>query len=311
MSRSAAWLLVFALLVPFAPAKSKKKAPPPEPDDPGRGVNLYSLDREMTLGRSMAAEVERESRLLDDPIVNEYVNRLGQNLVRNSDARVPFVIKVIDSAEINAFALPGGFLFVDSGLVTAAQNEAELAGVLAHEIAHVAARHGTRQASRAEIINYASIPLIFVGGWAGYAVRQVAALAVPMGFLEFSRGFEMQADYLGLEYVDRSGYDPTAFVDFFERIQTMEKHKPGTIARAFSSHPMTSSRIRSAQKEIQNTLHIRPQYVLDTSEFEDMKARLIAMESRRGVEQDSSNMPVLKKRTRASIEIDDPNAHKN
>lgn len=312
MSRFASWLLVFALLLPSASAKSKKKTPPPEPDDPGKGVNLYSLDHEMTLGRGMAAEVERESRLLDDPIVTEYINRLGQNLVRNSDARVPFVIKVIDSSEINAFALPGGFLFVDTGLVRAAQNEAELAGVLAHEIAHVAARHGTRQASRAQIINYASIPLIFVGGWAGYAVRQVAALAVPMGFLEFSRGFEMQADFLGLEYVDRSGYDPTAFVDFFERIQTMEKHKPGSIARAFSSHPMTSSRIRSAQKEIQGTLQVRPQYVLDTSEFEDVKARLIRMENRRGVEQDTSNLPVLKKRTRASnIEIDDPNARKD
>lgn len=312
MSRFASWLLLFALLVPFASAKDKKKTAPPEPDDPGKGVNLYSLDREMTLGRGMAAEVERESRLLDDPIVTEYISRLGQNLVRNSDARVPFVIKVIDSSEINAFALPGGFLFVDTGLVTVSQNEAELAGVLAHEIAHVAARHGTRQASRAQIINYASIPLIFVGGWAGYAVRQVAALAVPLGFLEFSRGFETQADSLGLAYVDRSGYDPTAFVDFFERIQTMEKHKPGTIARAFSSHPMTSSRIKSAQKEIQDSLQVRPQYVLDTSEFQEVKARLIGLERSRGVDQDSSDMPVLKKRTRASrIEIDDPNARKD
>jgi predicted Zn-dependent protease len=246
----------------------------------------------------MAMEVERESRLLDDPVVAEYVNRVGQNLVRNSDAKLPFTIKVIDSDEINAFALPGGFMFVDTGLVLKAENEAELAGVLAHEIAHVAARHGTRQASRAEIFNYASIPLIFMGGWAGYAVRQVAVLAVPMGFLQFSRGFEAQADYLGLQYMDRSGYDPIAFVDFFEKIETLEKRKPGTIARAFSSHPMTASRIRSAQKEIQQDLQVRPQYVLDTSEFHEVKARLAVLQNRRSVDQAWTNLPVLKKRSR-------------
>jgi predicted Zn-dependent protease len=296
MNRSAAWLLAVTLLAPAAFAKDKKKTP--EPDDPSKGVNFYSLDRELTLGRGMAMEVERESRLLDDPVVAEYVNRVGQNLVRNSDAKLPFTIKVIDSDEINAFALPGGFMFVDTGLVLKAENEAELAGVLAHEIAHVAARHGTRQASRAEIFNYASIPLIFMGGWAGYAVRQVAVLAVPMGFLQFSRGFEAQADYLGLQYMDRSGYDPIAFVDFFEKIETLEKRKPGTIARAFSSHPMTASRIRSAQKEIQQDLQVRPQYVLDTSEFHEVKARLAVLQNRRSVDQAWTNLPVLKKRSR-------------
>jgi predicted Zn-dependent protease len=297
MNRSAACLLAVILLVPGAFGKDKHKKPK-EPDDPSKGVNFFSLDRELAIGRGMALEVERESRLIDDAVVTEYVNRVGQNLARNSDAKLPFTIKVIDSDEINAFALPGGFMFVNTGLLLKTQNEAELAGVMAHEIAHVAARHGTRQASRAELVNYASIPLIFMGGWAGYAIREAAALAVPMGFLQFSRGFEAQADYLGLQYMDRSGYDPVAFVDFFEKIESLEKRKPGTIARAFSSHPMTGTRIRNAQKEIQNDLQPKPQYVLDTSEFHDVQTRLDMLQNRRGREQLSTNMPVLKKRVR-------------
>ena len=302
MRRFAAVLLAVTFLGPVAPAKDKKKPDPPT--DPSNGVNFYSLDRELVLGRAMAAEVEHQSRLLDDSVVSEYVNRLGQNLVRNSDAKVPFTIKVIDSDEVNAFALPGGFMFVNTGLVLKASNEAELAGVLAHEIAHVAARHGTRQASRAQIMNYASIPLVFIGGAAGYAIRQAALLAVPMGFLQFSRGFEAQADYLGLQYLDRSGYDPVAFVDFFEKMETLEKRKPGFVARAFSSHPMTPTRIHNAQKEIQRELSPRAEYVLDTSEFRGVKARLASLQSRRVVDQ-SWDMPVLKIRTRPATTEDE------
>ena len=306
MNRCAACFLAVILLVPGALAKDKHKKPV-EPDDPGKGVNFFTLDRELALGRGMALEVERESRLVDDPAISEYVSRIGQNIVRNSDAKLPFVIKVIDSDEINAFALPGGFMFVNTGLLLKAQNEAELAGVLAHEIAHVAARHGTRQASRAQIVNYATIPLVFVGGWAGYAIRQAAALALPVGFLQFSRAFEAQADYLGLQYMDRSGYDPVAFVDFFEKIESLEKRKPGTIARAFSSHPMTSTRIRNAQKEIQEDLQPKPQYVVDTSEFHDVKTRLEAMQNRHDYLTDL-NMPVLKKRPSSSRTEADPAA---
>ena len=246
-------LAAVALLASAGFSKDKRKLRPDDigNSDPGQGVNFYSLEREIALGRQMASETELETRLVDDPVITEYVNRLGQNLVRNSDAKVPFIIKVIDSEEINAFALPGGFMFVNTGLILKAGNEAELAGVLAHEIAHVAARHGTKQATRGELLNYASMSLIFFGGWAGYAVRQVAGLAIPMGFLEFSRAMESQADHLGLEYPYKTGYDPLAFVDFFEKIESQEKKKPGTIARAFSTHPLTSSRIRAAQNEIQ------------------------------------------------------------
>jgi len=267
------------LLVCAAAAKAPPKKPVSGDDDnPGRGVNIYSLQREVELGRQMATEVERQARLVDDPVVAEYVNRLSQNLVRNSDARVPFTVKVIDSHEVNAFALPGGFLFVNTGLLLRTESEAELAGVLAHEIAHVAARHATKQATRQELLNYVSMPLVLVGGWLGYAVRQLVGVAVPMGFLEFTRGMERQADTLGLEYLYRSGYDPLAFVDFFERVQTLQKARPGVVARVFSTHPMTAGRIRAAQKMIQRRLEPRPRYVVDTSEFQNIRSRLARLE---------------------------------
>jgi predicted Zn-dependent protease len=280
----------------FAGDKDKKA---PEQNDPGKGVNLYSLEKEIALGRQMAQEVERESRIEQDQVISEYVNRLSQNLVRNSDAKVPFTVKVIDSEEVNAFALPGGFMFVNTGLVLKAENEAELAGVLAHEIAHVAARHGTKQASRAELINYASIALVLFGGAAGYAIREVATLAVPMGFLQFSRAMEVQADYLGLSYLYKSGYDPIAFVDFFEKVHSMEKNKPGTIARMFSTHPMTSDRIKRAQKEIQRDLDPQPEYVLDTSEFHEVRARLQMLQARK-TGKIEPNLPALRRRAQGS-----------
>jgi len=296
--------LAALLLVPAAFPKDKKKKVPEEAkvNDPGKGVNFYSIEKEIALGKQMAQEVEREARLVRDDMVTEYVNRIGQNLVRNSDAKVPFTLKVIDSDEVNAFTLPGGFMFVNTGLVLKAENEAELAGVLSHEIAHVAARHGTKQATRGQLINYASIPLIFMGGWAGYAVRQAASLAIPMGFLQFSRSMETEADRLGLAYLYKSGYDPIAFVDFFEKIESMEKTRPGTIARMFSSHPMTGDRIRRAQKEIQEDLKPLPEYVLDTSEFHDVRDRLAMLERRRKGDYTDEVRPVLKRRTPAHVD---------
>jgi predicted Zn-dependent protease len=209
---------------------------------------------------------------------------------------------VIDSDEVNAFALPGGFMFVNTGLVLKAENESELAGVLAHEIAHVAARHGTRQATRGQLINYASIPLIFMGGWAGYAIRQAAGLAIPMGFLQFSRGMETQADQLGLAYLYKTGYDPLSFVDFFERIETVEKKKPGVVAKVFSTHPMTADRIKRAQKEIQDQLVPQPEYVLDTSEFHDVRDRLDIIERRRKGSLLNESWPTLKRRTPVNVD---------
>src|SRR5258707_1451792 len=237
---SLALVVAITLVVPSSFAADKKKDPEEIGNrDVGKGVNFYSLEKEIAIGKGLAQEVERQAKIINDPVISEYVNRIGQNLVRNSDAKVPFTIKVIDSEDVNAFALPGGFFFVNSGLILKAENEAELAGVMSHEIAHVAARHGTRQATRGEIANLATMRLIFMGGWAGYGERQAASVLIPVGFLTFSRAFESEADLLGLQYMYKAGYDPTSFVDFFEKIETLEKRKPGTMAKVFSTHPMT------------------------------------------------------------------------
>lgn len=263
----------------------------------GRGVgDWYSLNSEIAMGKSYAQQVESSVKLIQDPVVNEYVNRVGQNLVRNSDAKVPFTIKVVDSDEINAFALPGGFFYVNSGLILAADNESELAGVMAHEIAHVCARHAMRQMTRAQLANFASIPLIFIGGWAGYAIQSAASFALPMTFLTFSRGFEAEADYLGLQYMYKTGYDPQSFVAFFEKLQAKEKKKPGTLAKAFSTHPQTPDRIEKSQEEIATILPARDEYILDTSEFQTVKARLAAIENKRKITNDKNgNAPTLRR----------------
>ncbi|MGD0825712.1 MAG: M48 family metallopeptidase [Terriglobales bacterium] len=263
----------------------------------GRGIgDWYSLETEIRMGKQYAMQVENSVKLVQDPVVNEYVNRIGQNLVRNSDAKVPFTIKVIDSDEVNAFALPGGFFYVNSGLILAADEEAELAGVMAHEISHVAARHGMRQMTRANIAQLATIPLIFVGGGIGYGIYEAAGLGLPLTFMKFQRNFEAEADYLGLQYMYKTGYDPQAFISFFEKIQAKEKKKPGTISKAFASHPQTPDRIAASQKEIATILPARPQYIVTTSEFDDVKARLAMIENRHKViEEKDSSRPSLRR----------------
>ena len=266
-------------------------------------LNMISIEKEIGLGKQLAQEIERQVKLVDDPEITEYVSRVGQNLVRNSDAKVPFTIKVVDSDEINAFALPGGFFYVNSGLITSADEEAELAGVMAHEIAHVAARHGTEQYTKGTIANYATIPLIFLGGGLGYGLYQAAGFLIPLKFLQFSRSAETEADFLGLQYAYKTGYDPTAFVSFFEKIQAQEKKKPGKLAKAFSTHPPTSDRIEKTQANIATILPEGNQYVINTSEFDKIKSKLLALENRkRPVEGEKSNRPSLKRRTSGETE---------
>jgi predicted Zn-dependent protease len=264
----------------------------------GNGLNFYSIEREIALGHDLAKQVEESTKLVSDPEVTEYVNRIGQNLVRNSDSRVPFTIKVIDSNEVNAFALPGGFFYVDTGLILAADSEAELAAVMAHEIAHVAARHATKNMTKQQIWNMASIPLMFVGGPAGYAIAEIASIAVPLGFLKFSRDAEREADMLGLEYDYVAGYDPQAFIQFFERLKAEEKQKHSKIAKMFSTHPMTADRISAAQAEISTYFPDRDSYLVDTSEFDNMKSRLMALQGGHRLDPGKGgNMPVLRNHT--------------
>jgi len=312
---SVSLVLTCMLAVPFTAfpqnSGSTTKGSEKNPDDIGDRnvsgkVNFYSLEKEIALGKQLAQQVERQSKVVSDPIVSEYVNRIGQNLVRNSDAKVPFTIKVIEDPSVNAFALPGGFFFVQTGCILKADTEAELAGVMAHEIAHVAARHGTRQATRGEIAQLATLPLIFMGGAAAYGIYEASGLLVPMSFLKFSRNFEAEADYLGEQYLYKTGYDPTGLVDFFEKIQTMEKRKPGTMSKLFSTHPPTDDRIEKIQKQIA-TFKSKPEYVVTTSEFNDVKAHLAMLENQRRPDKNSGdpNKPTLRRNPNSNAPIED------
>jgi predicted Zn-dependent protease len=278
----------------------------------GKGINFFSIEKEIALGKGMAQEVERSSKMIDDPVVTEYVNRVGQNLVRNSDAQVPFTIKVIDSDEVNAFALPGGFFYVNSGLILRAQEEDELAGVMAHEISHVTLRHGTKQATKAEMIQLGSIAaMIFIPyGWAGYGIYEGMNLAIPLTFLKFSRDAEREADFFGIEYMYKAGYDPNAYVTFFERIQADEKRRPGSIPKVFSTHPPTPERIELAQKEIARILPDRDEYIVTTSEFDSVKSRLRNVVFARKVQDNQPGKPTLRTKTEQTDKQKqgDPNA---
>lgn len=263
-------------------------------------LNLVSLEKEIAMGKQYAQQIEQSVRLVEDPVIIEYVDRVAQNLVRNSDAKVPFTVRVVDSDEINAFAIPGGFFYINSGLILAADEEAELAGVMAHEIAHVTARHATRQMSRAQIVNWAMLPLLIFGpgGWAGYSIYQGLNFGLPVAFLSFSRGFEREADFLGLQYMYAAGYDPTSFVSFFEKLREKEAKSPGSIPKVFSSHPPTEDRVLKAQEEIAELLPARDQYVVTSSEFDKVKARLAALMAGRKMDQEDEKRPTLRRKDR-------------
>ena len=289
---AAACMLALAVSALFAqnpnndPGKTGKKKDDPAQignRDVGKGVNIYSIEREMALGKQLAQEVQRQAKVVEDPLISEYINRLGQTLVRNSDAKVPFTFQIIEGETPNAFALPGGYVFVYTGLIKLADEEDEMAAALAHEIAHVAARHMTKQATKSEIINLASIPagVILGGGIGGIAARQGANLGIPAVFLHFTRKDESEADYLGLQYMYAAGYDPNGAISIFEKMESLQRTKPGTVARIFSTHPMDADRIQKAESEIARILPAKADYVVNTSEYRDMRERLINLDMRK------------------------------
>ena len=276
----------------------------------GRGLgNWYSTDWEIRTGKQYSMEIEKSAHLVTDPVIVEYVNRVGQNIVKNSDCKVPFTIKVIDSDEINAMALPGGFFYVNSGLILAADEEAELGGVMAHEIAHVCAHHAARQMTKMNYAQIGSIPLMVIsyGSWTGYGIYEASQLAIPISFLKFSRMDEAEADWLGLQYMYKSGYDPQAFIQFFEKLDALEKHKPGTLAKVFADHPQTPDRIAHSEDEIATIMPPRPDYMVTTSEFDDVKGRLARLENKRKIiNGKGDNGPTLR-RASAGSGNNDPN----
>jgi len=274
--------------------------------DRGLG-NWYSTNWEISTGKQYSMEIEKSAHMVTDPVINEYINRVGQNIVKNSDCKVPFTIKVIDTDEINAMALPGGFFYVNSGLILAADEEAELAGVMAHETAHVCAHHAAREMTRMNIMQISSIPLIIMtqGSWTGYGIYEASQLAIPVTFLQFSRQFEAEADWLGLQYMYRAGYDPQAFIQFFEKLDALEKHHPGALAKVFADHPQTPDRIARSEDEIATIMPAKPDYVVTTSEFDDIKARLARLENKRKINDGKGgNKPTLR---RTSGSNNDPN----
>jgi beta-barrel assembly-enhancing protease len=259
-------------------------------------INLYSLEKELALGRRMAAEMDRRSQIVADPILLEFVNRVTQNLVINSDVEVSVTVKVIDSSHINAFTLPGGFLYINRGLLEAAENEAELAGAIAHEVAHIAARHGVEQATKRDMINWASLPLIFFGGWGGFMVNQAAGLLIPLSYLKFSRGAEKEADRLAAQYMWKTGYDPQGLITFFERLQASEKKDPGTLKKIYRTHPMSKDRIEGVEKLLVQFPE-RSEYQINSSDFIALKERMGIF--RRGwrikAEREDQRLPELKR----------------
>jgi len=264
--------------------------------------NMVSLEKEMAIGAQIASEFEQTARLVDDPVISEYVDRIGQNIVKHSDARVPFKIKVVDTDEVNAFAFPGGFFYVNKGLILAADNEAELAGVMAHEISHVTARHATARMSKGQYLQLFSLPALFVGGyWAQMGIQNALGLGMNLELLGITRESEREADQLGIQYLWNSGYDPNAFVSFFEKMQELEKGKPGRLAGWFRTHPSTDDRILAALNE-QRYLPEKENYMLNSSEFDRVKARLQSIDNAEKSEDSKSGTqeqkrPTLKRRT--------------
>jgi len=306
MRSLSAALLAITLSVSTVRASDDKK-PKDDPNqigkrDVGKCINFYSIEKEMALGKQLSEEVRRQARLDTDPIVSEYVNRVGQMLARSSDAKVPFSFQVIQDETPNAFALPGGFVFVNTGLIKIAAEEDEFAAALAHEIAHVAARHLTCQMTKQQLLTMLAMPAgAVLGGWGGVLAREGIGLGLPAGFMKMTRANEIDADYLGVQYMYAAGYDPNGAVSMFEKLEMLQRQQPGAFSRIFASHPMDATRIDRTQREIERILPSKAGYVVTTSEYHDMRERLITLEDRRKTDKTS---PTLRRAEGAAGDAD-------
>jgi hypothetical protein len=308
------------------PAPSNPNRPLSEKEDPRmigkRNINkgilipkmAGGLDKEVALGRQLAAEVDRQAKFIDDPVITEYINRVGQNVVLHSDSRIPFTIKVIDSDEVNAFALPGGFFYVNKGLILAADNEAEVAGVMAHEIAHVAARHAMENQAKGMLAEIGLLAgSIFLGGLGGMLINQGAQFGALLGFMKFNRSAESEADILGVQYLWAAGYDPNAMSTMFEKLAAKNKKKPGTFSKLFETHPQSVDRM-NATRDLVARFPDKEEYVLSTSEFQRVKARLLRLSNARASsagdiapgEDGAPGRPTLKRRSPSADESGTP-----
>ncbi len=263
-----------------------------------------STEKEVALGRQLAAEVDRQAKFIDDPMITEYINRVAQNLVLHSNAKIPFTVKVIDSDEVNAFALPGGFFYVNEGLILAADNEAELVGVMAHEISHVIARHAVENQTKANLMQYGTLAgIILLGGIPGMVLQNTAGIGMMTAFMKFSRSAESEADKLGTEYLYAAGYDPTALATMFEKLEAKNKKKPGTIAKIFADHPAPADR-RAASLALAARFPEHDEYVINTSEFNRVKAQTLRLSNAKassageikGSPDAAPDRPILKRR---------------
>ncbi len=298
--KRAAWLCAILLALSALPgwAKDEKSNVKDIGDRRVAHRSIISEEKEIAIGKQYAAEIDRSAKIIKDPVINEYVNRVAQNIARNSDLKIPLTVKVIDAPGINAFALPGGFLYVNSGLLLAADGEAQVAGVIAHEVAHVAARHWASQMTKRSILQYAMIPLIFTPmSYPVYlGVAQGMNFGIPIAFLKFSRSDEAEADYLGLQYLYKAGYDPNAYMSIFAKVMTEERSAPGSVPKVFMDHPPTPDRIVKLDAEMKSILPPRPQYLVSTSEFNDVQARLRELITNRRLAGRDKNAPTLQKR---------------
>jgi beta-barrel assembly-enhancing protease len=291
-------LMGLTLALPLMAADNAKDNPNDIGDRRVAGRSIISMQKEMSIGKQYANEIDRSARMIKDPVVVEYVNRLEQNIARNSDAKFPISVKVIDDPTINAMTLPGGFMYLDSGTILAADNEAELAGVLAHETGHVAERSWASEMTKRELLSFATLPLMFTPMSLGtyYALNAAMGTGIPIAFLKFGRNQEEGADFLGLQYMWKSGYDPNEYAAFFGKVVNEERQSPGSVSQIFSDHPPTPDRIIKCEEEIKNILPARPEYLENTSEFNDIKARLVTdMRVHRNLRQ--PGQPTLERRT--------------